>query len=487
MKSTTRFADAIRRSLASPGWLLGAGLVLNLFSQMRWNVAILAWFSFVPFLRYLRLGYNRWALWIVLTLTLALSTARIASEPFYLMIALVEGLQGGIIYMLILLIWNFIRVRGGEIAALFAFPALIACFEWLGGHLSVLGAWGMLVNSQIDNLPLLQFASVTGAVGISFLIAWSNALAENLVRLTVADLPLQRWSRQISLFAAVLVCVYAFGAYRLFSTFDGKTMRVATVTTKFELQDVLHNREGEAANEKALFEKSGRAADLGAKIVVWNEGAAVVNRSDEPQFVERTKSLAKNRGIDIVAAYVVSLSDETVKFENKLHWITPAGEIAWTYYKQFIPPGEPSVHVESELKAADVDGARVSAAICYDFDSLALTRSIGALDAGIVLLPSSDWKGIDPFHTQMASLRGIENGYSVVRSVRASASAAFDPNGRVRGWLDYFEKNDGIMTAVVPVARQNTVHRVIGDLPVAVCAMFLFVALAGAFRNRSES
>ena len=44
----------------------------------------------------------------------------------------------------------------------------------------------------------------------------------------------------------------------------------------------------------------------------------------------------------------------------------------------------------------------------------------------MILVPASDWRAIDPLHTHMALLRGIESGCSVIRQ-----TTLFDPAGYV--------------------------------------------------------
>jgi apolipoprotein N-acyltransferase len=64
--------------------------------------------------------------------------------------------------------------------------------------------------------------------------------------------------------------------------------------------------------------------------------------------------------------------------------------------------------------------------------------------AELVVLPSSDWRGIDPAHTLMTRVRAIEGGFSLVRSARWAASGAFDARGRVRGWMPATEHNERV-------------------------------------------
>ena len=158
--------------------------------------------------------------------------------------------------------------------------------------------------------------------------------------------------------------------------------------------------------------------------------------------------------------------------ENKIHWISNEGEIRQTYFKQFIPPGEPIAKIDSEIKVFETQFGKASTAICYDFDSLSLTKTHAELGAGVVLISASDWKGIDPFHTQMAVLRGIENGTTIVRSTRGAQSGIYDSYGRTKGSLEYFERNDGVLVASAPTLPVETIYRKYGNWLVGLGFLF---------------
>jgi len=114
---------------------------------------------------------------------------------------------------------------------------------------------------------------------------------------------------------------------------------------------------------------------------------------------------------------------------------------------------------------------------------LAREHAIGG--AGVVVVPSSDWRGIDPYHTQMARVRGIEGGFSVVRSVRWATSGAFDALGRTRGTSSYFE-GERLMIARVPVTQIPTLYTHIGDaLPFAALGILLASGWAFARSRRA--
>lgn len=454
--------------------LLALGAVLLGFTGMRWNVPIFAWVALVPFLRYTRLNYSFWLLLISLILIQTVSTFRIVSAPFHAFIALSSGIQGGIVFSLLLWIHNWIRMKTKDSYwNLFSFAFLFTIIEWLGGISSEFGVWGMMANSQLSNLILLQSASIFGATGLSFLIYWCNVLIERTLFEFETNKTLSNSLRihQI-IYISILVSLYMFGAIRLTLPIKGESVKFATVTSHKDIQSFWNNELENKINTDLVIERTIQASKEGAKIVVWNEGGVLVQKNEEEMFLQRIRSLAKEHQVEIIAAIVVPLKSDKFFMENKIHWISNEGEIRQTYFKQFIPPGEPIAKIDSEIKVFQTQFGKASTAICYDFDSLSLTKTHAELGAGVVLISASDWKGIDPFHTQMAVLRGIENGTTIVRSTRGALSGIYDSYGRTKGSLEYFERNDGVLVASAPTLPVETIYRKYGNWLVGLGFLF---------------
>lgn len=177
-------------------------------------------------------------------------------------------------------------------------------------------------------------------------------------------------------------------------------------------------------------------------------------------------------------AYIVPLSTTPLRFENKYVWIGDDGAVLETYEKHHPVPGEGSLRGTEPLRILARPYGMSAGAICYDYDFPAMAVAHGRLGAGLVMVPASDWKGIDPFHTQNARVRAIEGGFSVVRPTRWATSAAFDAYGRLRGALPSFEVNDRILIASVPTEHVPTLYSLIGDsVAFAYVAYLLFIML----------
>lgn len=105
-----------------------------------------------------------------------------------------------------------------------------------------------------------------------------------------------------------------------------------------------------------------------------------------------------------------------------------------------------------------------------------------------MVLPSSDWRGIDPIHSDMARIMGVAIGVSVLRPVRSATSFASDPYGRVRASRRFYEGGDGVMLASLPAVPVPTLYAKIGDVFPVANAIFSLVVLGmlvgTAFRRR---
>ncbi|EMJ90235.1 nitrilase-related carbon-nitrogen hydrolase [Leptospira meyeri] len=460
--------------------LLVGGLFVG-FTGMNWNMPIFVWVAMVPFLRFIRLGYSVWTLFFAMTLFQTLSTMRIVSEPFHIMIAVLSGIQSGIVFTLLLWVWNQLRIKfSKQLSPILSFSILFMVTEWIGGSFSELGVWGMFANSQINNLILIQSASLFGATGISFLIYFVNGSIEQTLFDFLSNSKISKTSfRYLCLSCFLLVGLYFYGTIRLTIPLEGKSIKVGTVTSKIEIQTMWMDPLQNQKNTEIVLSRTKQAAEEGAKVVVWNEGAVLIHRKEENSFLKRVSSLALENEIEIIAAYIIPLKENEFFMENQLRWVGKDGTFRQIYFKQFIPPGEPISHIPSEIQALDLGWGKVSVAICYDFDNLKLTKKHGELGAGISLIPASDWKGINPFHTEMAVLRGIENGSSIVRSTRGGLSGIYDAYGRAKGTLDYFEENDGVLVVSVPTTQTSTVYNRFGNWMVGLGSLYFL--LCGLF------
>ena len=158
--------------------------------------------------------------------------------------------------------------------------------------------------------------------------------------------------------------------------------------------------------------------------------------------------------------------DTTPHMENKIVLIQPDGARAWEFFKARPVPGREaaiSISGDGKMRILDTPYGRISAAICFDADFPRLLAQAGRSKVDILLVPSNDWKAIDPWHTRMASFRAIEQGFNLVRHASHGFSAAFDYEGHELASMDHFVTEDRSLLAYVPIRGTRTLYSICGD------------------------
>jgi apolipoprotein N-acyltransferase len=460
---------------------LALGAVLTFAASFRWGIGALAWLAPVPWLRYLRVTRgrrSRLAFAATLTVTWIATTAKIVTAPLPPVMALV-GVPIALVQLVGYLGADRLRRRAGDLAGVLVFPALLVVLEWAQGRFTFLSTWGAGGYTQVGDLPLLQVASLFGLAGVSVLVYGAAAAGERLISALIDRGPRRAPIAAAITAAALVAAAHLYGAIRLATHDDGETVRVAAVNTIATFGPDTQLTAAERARiVDTLAADTAAAARAGARLVVWTEAAAYATPDEEPALVARVGAIAAANHVHLVAAYVVPGSP---RFQNKLVWARPDGTIDHTYAKHHPAPGEPAVVGTDPIGAIDTELGRLGNAICYDYDYPSLAAAHGALGVDLVALPSSDWRGIDPIHTQMAAVRAIEQGVSIVRSTRFGLSAGIDPLGRMRAQASAFDATDRVLVVDLPRDGTATLYRRTGDLLVLACAL---VVAAATLRRR---
>ncbi len=476
------------KPLLNRRFLLLIGLLLTLLSDMRGSAGVFAWFMPVPFLIHVA-RYNRTKdrLWLLLVLVVAsiLTLAKTASDPLLVSLgfSVMSGGVSGLRYFIAYILWDYIRRRSRTAAGTIAFPAIIVCLEFLQAFYTPLGDWGVLANTQIANLTLLQTAALVGFTGISALMAWAAVL----VALAVINDGAQGVRAQAGVFLTVFVALNVFGDLRLNQVPQGQYIRVAAIGTDYTFTGELPDPRDPATLEvtRKLIENTAKAARMGAVIAVWAEASTIVSQDGEQQLLTRLGRLARENAIEIVAAYVV-LQPEGAPYhlQNKYSWITQNGDVAQTYRKHHPVPGEGSLPGTSPLTVLQTPYGKMAGAICYDFDFPRLGLAYARQGAELVVLPGLDWRGMLRRHSLMARLRAIEGGFPLIRAADGATSMAFDNRGRILASMPNFGNNDRVMLAYMPVGKTVTFYSRIGNLFAYLALLSLAVLLMNSLRNQ---
>ena len=442
---------------------------------MRYNVSILAWIVFVPLLLLVRVtnGFKNWFfVFMILQIGYFLQVAKIITDPMPLVMALMFSAPMALGSFVFLWVFEKIRRRVGDMLGVFFFASLMSVGEWLTYYTSELGSWGAMSYTQLDNLAFLQLSSLFGITFGSFFIYLSSAF----VAVFIASNEKKRFLKPALISCSIYVMFYTYGVIRLENIQPSKTIKVATVISDMQITpEGIPDEKYLQNGTKTLVEKTIKAIKQGAKLIAWNEGATIIFKEQEKNFVKELKEISKRYQVDLIIAYIVPI-DGIKKFENKYIYLQN-GELKDEYFKNHPVPGEGSVRGNKVTKVVELDGVKISGAICYDFDFPTLGRELAKNGTDIAVVPSSDWKGIDRVHAKMATVRAIEGGYALLRPARGATTIATDAYGNIRASMSYFEENDRIMMASLPTKRVFTLYSRVGDIFPIV--LLLFVGFVG--------
>jgi apolipoprotein N-acyltransferase len=283
-------------------------------------------------------------------------------------------------------------------------------------------------------------------------------------------------------YGCILALVLVYGSIRMaFFPPHSATLQVASITVDsdhFSVKNVRASREKSLELGQLLLQHSRQQAQAGADVIVWQEGAMITPQKDEARFIEQALALAQEEQVYLLLGiYTIPEEFPEVKADNQAIWITPDGEVKWSYLKGHPVPGEPIVVGDGVIRHDQTVFGAIASVICFDMDHPVYIRQAGRSGVDVMLDPSNDWSYIVPFHTYMASFRGIENGFSIVRATGNGLSAAFDYQGRTLSLSDYSTTKQA-MISYVPTQGVKTIYSVIGDL-FAWLSIVGFVSLVG--------
>jgi apolipoprotein N-acyltransferase len=465
------------KAVVSLGILLIGSLLWG-FSMGRWQAPLAAWIGPVLVMRYARdhevwRGYALVLLASILATTIGFISIWLGGMPRSMVPFLAVGI--GLVWSLPYLADRLMSPRLPGFSSTFVFPLATATLEFLFIHFNPLGTWGSTAFTQYGYLGLLQLASVTGTIGITFLMGWFASVAnwcwENRGHR-------REVGKGAAIFGAILAAVLIFGYLRLnlapVSASDG-TVRVAGITARsnYILADRLvalsvpsvgapEAQEEVQAHWDDYFDATTREAQAGAKIVVWPELSGPTGTLDESSLVTRGQEVARRNQIYLTLPLGVFDPETGQRLENKLLLIDPTGAIVIEHIKYGGHIIEGGLLGNGILQTVATPFGVLSGVICYDLDFPEIIQQSGVNGTGLMLVPSSDWLEIDPVHAHMAVFRAIENGMSIVRQTHTGLSMAVDAYGRVLAQTDFFGATDRTLVAQVPVENVTTLYSLFG-------------------------
>lgn len=380
--------------------------------------------------------------------------------------------------------------------AVLAFPLILVAEEYLISLSQ--GTYFSTGYTQLTNLPILQLAAVTGIWGISFCV---NLFPAGLAAL--ASVPAKPRLRVAIALAVFYACVFSYGLLRLHTTPRASTSVVVGLVETHAGRNIFPP---DAQSTMALMQEYAAQvqplASRGAQYVVFPEMSALVFDSLLPQVDALFESTAQAAHVQILLG-VIHVTGHAGYNEGRLY--SAAGQIEAVYRKHYpVPTWEarttPGTQIsvlacprrapENRLvsaSAAPQPAGKVGIEICRDMDYPELARRYARQQVGLVLVPAWD-QGISvdaDWHGHLSLMRGVEDGFTMVRDAKVGFLTASDDRGRILA--EEPTRSDGAMTTLlvtVPVRHDFTLYQRWGDWYAWLDLAALAVMLAFWLANR---
>jgi apolipoprotein N-acyltransferase len=290
---------------------------------------------------------------------------------------------------------------------------------------------------------------------------------------------------------------------------EGDALRVGLVQGSVNQEDKQNVRLRDAILNRYL-NLSRQAIEQGANLVVWPEASTPFYFDLHAEFSAPIRRLAVETqtpfiiGTDQVVRATATAPD---RYYNAAVLVGPDGQSRASYRKmQLVPFGEyvplkrllffvgPLIESVSDFSAGtepvvfDLDGRRMSVAICYESVHPALARAFVARGSQLLVTITNDaWfqrSSAAYQHFEQGSMRAVEQGRYLVRAANTGISGAVDPYGRVMTQTDLFVP--AVATVDVRLLSTRTIYSRMGDTIVWVSlGMTALVLAAGRIARRA--
>lgn len=426
------------------------------------NAWYLAWFAPAPLLW---LAYGKTPAWQLMAASVVgLLSSAIYILQCYSMLPLVIILPGltlqTILFSASIWLARWVDRRCSSIVALFAFPVCWTAFEFLSELVSPNGTYGSFAYSQMSAPVLIQSVSLFGLYAITFLIClFANTLAMTF-----------RANRRnvvaIGLGLAICAANVGFGLLRL-AALQPESVRVAAMVDESAMVESWHVRTlaQAVAVTQAYASAARKAAAEGATFAVTPEGGIAAEPRLRSAILAPLVAASRQTGIRIVAGVVERDPAADIAF-----WIRPTGPIQ-RYDKRHPVPG-----LEDQFRAGHASGwlgHGCAMEICKDMD-FPRTIRLDAMD-GVRLMgtPAGDFGKDAWLHARMAIMRGVENGFALVRAANEGLVTASDAEGRLIASKMDTPKGLTMIIADLPLGPGPTLYTRIGYVFPLACVVLM--------------
>ncbi len=379
------------------------------------------------------------------------------------------------------------------------FCILWIIYEWLIFWAFTGLPWSLLGYSFSFSLKLIQFASITGVLGLSFVAVYIGSAFFCKPEIT----------ERVSISLLMLTLIYVFGHTRLENNptqYHDIKVRIVQPsikqTAKWDPIDFWRNLDKHIILSNQDIQ-SGKNPD----IIIWSEAALTapywhpqINRKLQEAFKDKKQILIfggisdnqNTEKFELYSSFVAINSDGKNLFEYHKSHLVPFGE--YIPFGKYLPmqkithglvdytPGK------RRIISLDEYNLKIHPMICYE-SIFANEIRISNKQADLIINITNDaWygKSSGPYqHFEITKMRAIENGLPLIRSANNGISGIMDSYGRS---LQTLKLNKiGVIDTLVPKKSPYcTIFSKKGNLMLVILIVFVLIihAIIKFLRNK---
>ncbi|HYA62946.1 MAG TPA: hypothetical protein VED66_07060 [Candidatus Sulfotelmatobacter sp.] len=386
------------------------------------------------------------------------------------LISLLVVLVPSALFALAVLLFRRCVLRGRLPQAAIIFPAFWITYEYLLAINSPHSTAFNLAYTQMNFLPILQIASVTGIWGISFCVLLFSA--------TLAALWTIPGQAQQKKFLAVgvgvfLLAVFGFGEWRLHPQATANSVKVALIASDLPQNTLPTTQEDSMRLLHDYAIEVDKISSQQPLAIVLPEKIGVIRES----YLDPADSLLASTASHAHAVLVVGLIRRDARgLWNEARVYLPEGGAPLTYEKHhMLPPFESQFTVGTSRTILHEPSGTWGITICKDMDFPQLSREYAREETALLLVPAWDFDFDGWLHGRMAILRGVEDGFSIARAPRHGILTISDDRGRVLAERSTNSAPFATLVATIPVTHHVTLYSRWGDWFAWLCIL-LFLA-----------
>jgi apolipoprotein N-acyltransferase len=356
----------------------------------------------------------------------------------------------------ILFVRSLLR-RGSLFLASLALPVYWVTYEYLTAITSPHSTWGNLAYTQMNCLPVIQIAAITGPWGISFIVFLFAAAGGAL--LSGAGGPWQR--RAVAVGVGFVVCaVFVFGKWRLQPNPPAQSVTVTLIAKDVPMSVYLGSQEQALRLLGEYAAEIPRITPAGTQAIVLPEKIGRISET----ALAAVDSLYSSTAAETRAAIVLGLVRKTPSGSfNSSRSYSADGKLEANYDKHHLLPGVEPEKPGDKRAVIDEPSGRWGLQICKDMDFPKLSREYAAEGANLLLVPAWDFNLDRWLHARMAVLRAVEDGFALARSARNGLLTLSDNRGRILAESETVPDRFVSITGKVDVSREQTFYARTGD------------------------